>query len=88
MRWPPGFGGQKSGTQALKLAVYAYTPAWIAGVFTILTSLVVLAAHHRRDSAAFTSSSLGLPVLMKNPKEKSRWATPSSSSSARSSCGW
>ena len=28
----PTFGGQKNSSQALKLAVYSYTPAWIAGV--------------------------------------------------------
>jgi hypothetical protein len=65
----PSFGGQKNSTQALKLAVYAQTPAWIAGVFTILTSLSwlpIIAAIY-----GLYLFYLGLPVLMKNPKEKS-----------------
>jgi hypothetical protein len=65
----PSFGGQKNGTQALKLAVYAQTPAWIAGVFTVLTSLSwlpIIAAIY-----GLYLFYLGLPVLMKNPKEKS-----------------
>ena len=35
----PSFGGQKNSTQALKLAVYAFTPGWVAGVFTLFMSL-------------------------------------------------
>src|SRR5580693_2725756 len=35
----PSFGGQKNSAQALKLAVYSYTPAWVAGVLTVFTSL-------------------------------------------------
>jgi hypothetical protein len=65
----PSFGGQKSNQQALKIAVYAYTPAWVAGVLTVFTSLSILAM-----IASFYGLYvlyLGLPVLMKNPKEKS-----------------
>ena len=65
----PSFSGQRSNAQALKVAVYAYTPAWVAGVLTIFTSLGILAI-----IAAFYGLYvlyLGLPVLMKNPKEKS-----------------
>ena len=65
----PTFGGQKSNAQALKVAVYAYTPAWVAGVLTVFTSLGILAI-----IASFYGLYvlyLGLPVLMKNPKEKS-----------------
>jgi hypothetical protein len=65
----PTFGGQKNSAQALKLAVYAYTPAWVAGVFSLLTSLswlVFVAAIY-----GLYVFYLGLPVLMKNPKEKS-----------------
>jgi hypothetical protein len=65
----PSFGGQKNSAQALKLAVYAQTPAWIAGVFTVLTSLSwlpIIAAIY-----GLYLFYLGLPVLMKNPKEKS-----------------
>lgn len=65
----PSFGGQKSSAQALKVAVYSYTPAWVAGVLTVFTSLGILAI-----VASFYGLYvlyLGLPVLMKNPKEKS-----------------
>jgi len=65
----PTFGGQKSNAQALKIAVYAYTPAWVAGILTVFTSLGILAI-----IASFYGLYvlyLGLPVLMKNPREKS-----------------
>ena len=38
----PTFGGQKDNAQALKLAAYSYTPAWVAGVLQILPLLGVL----------------------------------------------
>jgi hypothetical protein len=65
----PSFGGQKNSGQAMKLAVYAYTPGWIAGVFTILTSLSwlpIIAGIY-----GLYLFYLGLPILMKSPKEKS-----------------
>jgi hypothetical protein len=31
----PSFGGEKNSTQALKVAVYSYTPAWVAAVLQI-----------------------------------------------------
>ncbi len=65
----PSFGGQKNSAQALKVAVYSYTPAWVAGVLTILTSLSLLAA--LAGIYGLYLLYLGLPVLMKNPKEKS-----------------
>ena len=64
----PTFDGQKSSTQALKVAVYWYTPAWIAGVLHILPLLGVLSI-----IAAFYGLYLlylGLPRLMKCPQEK------------------
>ena len=32
----PNFGGQKDSTLALKVAVYSYTPAWVAAALNIL----------------------------------------------------
>jgi hypothetical protein len=32
----PNFGGEKSPVQALKVAVYSWTAAWLAGVFIIV----------------------------------------------------
>ncbi len=64
----PSFGGEKSQAQALKVAVFAYTPAWIAGVFTLFTALGVLVLIAGLYGLYLLY--LGLPVLMKSPKEK------------------
>jgi hypothetical protein len=39
----PSFDGQKDSAQAFKVAVYSYTPAWVAGVLQILPLLGILA---------------------------------------------
>jgi hypothetical protein len=65
----PNFGGQKDSAQALKVAVYSYTPAWVAGVLQILPSLGVLAL--LAGLYGLYLLYLGLPVLMKCPQEKS-----------------
>ena len=65
----PRFGGTRSPIQALKLVVYASTAALVGGVFSLVPALSVLAL-----LAALYSIYLiytGLPVLMKNPPEKS-----------------
>ena len=65
----PTFGGQKDQIQALKLAVYASTAALVGGIFSLLPALAMLGL-----LAALYSNYLiysGLPVLMKNPPEKS-----------------
>lgn len=64
----PTFGGERSSAQALKVAVYSYTPAWVAGVLHILPALGILAL-----LAAFYGLYLlylGLPRLMKCPQDK------------------
>ena len=65
----PTFGGTKDSAQALKVAVYSYTPAWIAGVLHILpvlgSLLVFLAALY-----GLYLLYLGLPRLMKCPPDK------------------
>jgi hypothetical protein len=64
----PTFAGQPDGTQALKVAVYSYTPAWIAGVLNIVPLLGIFAIF-----AAFYGLYLlylGLPRLMKCPDDK------------------
>ncbi len=40
----PSFGSTKDFISSLKVAVYAYTAAWIAGIFQIIPSLSFLAA--------------------------------------------
>ncbi len=64
----PSFGGEKNSMQALKVTAYAFTPAWLAGVLNIVPMLGMLGIF-----ASFYSVYvlyLGLPVLMKAPKDK------------------
>jgi hypothetical protein len=65
----PTFNGQKNATQAMKCAVYAYTPAWLAGILHLIPALgmlVVIASLY-----GLYLLYLGLPELMKSPAEKS-----------------
>ncbi|TFW36196.1 Yip1 family protein [Massilia horti] len=64
----PSFGGQKGQIQALKLAAYAYTPAWIAGVLLLLpslSSLVLLVSLY-----GFYVFYLGVSPMMQVPKDR------------------
>ncbi len=64
----PTFNGEQSFPQAFKLVAYAYTPAWLAGVLNIIPALgmlAILAALY-----ALYVLYLGVPVMMKCPKEK------------------
>ncbi|PYS34778.1 MAG: YIP1 family protein [Acidobacteria bacterium] len=64
----PTFGAQKDSRQALKLAAYSYTPAWVAGVLQILPLvgvLVLLAALY-----GIYLMYLGMPRLMKCPQDR------------------
>ncbi len=63
----PSFGGQKNRIQALKLVVYAWTAAWLAGIFAILPALSVLGIV---GLYSFYLLYLGLPTLMKSPQDK------------------
>jgi hypothetical protein len=64
----PTFGGQKNSMQALKVAVYSYTPAWIAGVLNILPALGILGI--LAGLYGIYLLYLGLPFLMKAPQDK------------------
>lgn len=64
----PSFGGEKSSAQALKVAVYSYTPMWVAGVLNLLTALGLLAVI--AGCYGLYLLYLGLPRLMKAPQEK------------------
>jgi hypothetical protein len=64
----PTFGGEKSSTQALQLAVYSYTPFWIAGALQILPMLGIIAL--LAGLYGLYLLYLGLPRLMKCPQEK------------------
>ena len=60
----PRFGGRRNFVSALKLAVYSYTPVWIAGIFLLAPGLRFLGL------TGFYSAYIlwrGLPRLMKTP---------------------
>ncbi len=62
------FSGEKNFEQAFKLAAYSSTPAWIAGIFTIIPAISVLGI---LGGYSLFLLYTGLPILMKVPKEKS-----------------
>jgi hypothetical protein len=64
----PTFGGQQDSSQAMKVAVYSYTPAWIAGVLQIFPPLSVLGV--LAGLYGIYLLYLGLPHLMKAPQDK------------------
>jgi hypothetical protein len=63
----PTFGGTKNSVQALKVAAYSSTAGWVAGIFTIIPALSILGL---LGLYSLYLLYLGLPVLMKSPKEK------------------
>jgi hypothetical protein len=65
----PTFSGEKNLTQAFKVTIYSSTPAWIGGVFVLIPMLGVLGM--LLGLYGLYVLYLGLPVLMKSPKEKS-----------------
>lgn len=64
----PTFCGKSDLVQGLKLAVFGGTPMMLAGVFNILPALSIIGLLVALYSLYVMY--LGLPVLMKNPKEK------------------
>ncbi len=63
----PTFGGTPNRTQALKVAAYSYTAAWVAGIFGLIPALSILGI---LGLYSFYLLYLGLPVLMKSPEDK------------------
>ncbi|MFN7109718.1 MAG: Yip1 family protein, partial [Brevundimonas sp.] len=63
----PSFGGTSDPVQAMKVAVYSYTAAWLVGVFGLIPMLGVLAI---LGLYSFYLLYLGLPMLMKVPADK------------------
>ncbi len=63
----PNFGGQKNPIQALKVAAYASTASWVAGIFTMVPGLRMLGI---LGVYSLYLLFLGLPVLMKAPEDK------------------
>jgi hypothetical protein len=64
----PTFSGEKNLDQAFKLATYSYTPGWLVGVFALIPALGILGI---LGLYGLYLLYVGLPVLMKSPKEKS-----------------
>jgi hypothetical protein len=63
----PTFNGEKNPANALKLAVYSSTPAWVVGIFALLPGLGILRI---LGIYGLYLLWLGLPKLMKSPPEK------------------
>ena len=63
----PTFDGQRSQIQALKLAAYSTTASWIAAIFGLVPALSPLAL---LGLYSLYLLYLGLPILMKAPREK------------------
>ena len=62
------FGGTPNPVQAMKLAVYASTASWVAGVFNLIPLLGWLSIIGGIYSLVLLF--LGLPILMKVPEDK------------------
>lgn len=63
----PTFGVQKNFPNALKLTVYSYTPAWLAGIFLLVPGLSFLRILGLYGVYLLW---LGLPPLMQAPRDK------------------
>ncbi len=63
----PTFGGERNTIQALKVAAYASTASWIAGVFAIVPWFGFLGVFGLYSLYLIY---LGLPILMRSPADK------------------
>lgn len=63
----PTFAGTKNTVQALKVAAYGSTAAWVAGIFGLIPTLGILGI---LGIYSLYLVYLGLPVLMKSPQER------------------
>jgi len=64
----PLFGGRRDFNDALKLAVYSFTPVWLAGIFLLLPGLRFLLLTGFYGAYVLIK---GLPLLMKSVERKS-----------------
>ena len=64
----PTFGSQKNQVNAMKVAVFSWTPSWIAGILMIIPALSPITMLLSLYSLYLFY--LGLPVLMETPKDK------------------
>lgn len=65
----PNFGSQKNLVNAMKVAVYSWTPSWIAGILLIIPALSPIVMLISLYSLYVLY--LGLPIQMETPPEKS-----------------
>jgi Yip1-like protein len=63
----PTFNGQRSQIQALKVAAYSSTASWVAGIFHLIPGLRLLTI---LGLYSLYLLYLGLPIVMKAPREK------------------
>jgi hypothetical protein len=63
----PTFNGQRNQIQALKVAAYSSTAAWVAGIFALIPGLRLLGI---LGLYSLYLLYLGLPVLQKTPRDK------------------
>ena len=63
----PTFNGQRNQVQALKVAAYSSTAYWLAGIFALLPALWILGLLGLYSVYLLY---LGLPVLMKTPRDR------------------
>lgn len=63
----PTFNGQRSQIQALKAAAYSSTASWLAGIFALIPGLRLLAI---LGLYSLYLLYLGLPIVMKSPRDK------------------
>jgi hypothetical protein len=63
----PQFGGRRDFANAFRLAVYSYTPVWLAGIFLLLPGLRFLMLTGCYGAYILMA---GLPRLMKFPADK------------------
>lgn len=64
----PTFNAVKNDLNAFKLAVYCWTPAFVAGIFYLIPSLSILAI--LGALYGFYILSIGIPILMEAPQDK------------------
>lgn len=64
----PTFNAQSSQVQALKVSAYSGTASWVAGIFLLIPGVRVLTI---LGLYGLYLLYLGLPILMKSPREKS-----------------
>jgi len=64
----PSFGATQSMPQAIKLAAYSSTAAWVAAIFGLIPALAIIGVIGGLYSLYLCY--LGLPVLMKSPADK------------------